>query len=95
MNITEKEALSVVSLATMRSELRVPDDSHDALISRQIHDAANYVSQATGAALADLPPLRPAIISFCRELYNGTRELPPNSSGFALMDVYRSYAPEE
>ena len=79
----------------MRSELRIPDDSHDDLLLGQIRDAANYVSQATGAALADLPPLRPAIISFCRELYDGNRELPPNSTGFALMDVYRSYAPPE
>ena len=95
MIITEKEALSVVSLATMRNELRIPDDSHDALLSGQIHDAANYASQSTGLGLDDLAPLRAAIVSAVRDMYNGVQQIGPNAAAYGWMTPYRSYAPED
>ena len=86
--LTEKEALSVVSLATIRSELRIPDGSHDVLLAGQIRDAANYVSETTGLALADLPPLRAAIISAVRAQYNGGQQIGPNAAHFTWMDSF-------
>ena len=50
---------------------------------------------ATDVALADLLPLRAAIVSLTRELYDGRRELSPDSAVFGLMDVYRSYKHSE
>ena len=92
-NITENEALAVVSVADMKEALRVPatESSHDALLTRQIHDAANYVMQATGVPLAELGPLRAAIVSLTRELYDGRHELSPDSAVFALLAPFRSY----
>ena len=95
MIITEKEALSVVSLATIRSELRIPDDSHDALLSGQIHDAANYVSETTGLGLDDLAPLRAAIVSAVRDMYNGVQQIGPNAAAYGWMTPYRSFKPPE
>ena len=93
MNITQAEALSIVSLDSMKTELRIPltEAEHDALITEHIHSAANYVATATAVALADLIPLRASIIAFARSLYDGNRELSPTASGFGWMSVYRSY----
>ena len=93
MSLSQTEALNLVSLESMRSELRIPDDSHDALLRGQITSAANYVQEATGRELADLP--RAAIVSLTRELYNGRRKLADDSAVFALMDIYRSYEHSE
>ena len=95
MIITEKEALSVVSLATMRSELRIPDDSADALLSGQIHDAANYVSQSTGLGLDDLAPLRAAIVAAVRSQYDGAAKLGPDAAHNSWMAPYRSYVAKD
>lgn len=46
-------ALDIVSLATMRSELRIPDDSHDALLLGQINSAVSFVSEPLRAPLLD------------------------------------------
>ena len=46
-------SLDVVSLATMRSELRIPDDSHDALLIGQINSAVSFVSEQIRAPLLD------------------------------------------
>ena len=91
--ITQAEALLIVPLATMKDELRIPVDitDHDVLLARQITDAVSFVSKSTGATGDDLLPLRPAAVSFVRELYDGYRELPPDSAGFGWMSVYRSY----
>ena len=43
------------------------------------------------AALADLPALRPAIISAVRSQYDGNRELSPKASVHAWMAPFRSY----
>lgn len=90
---TESEALAVIALAAMKEELRIPptETEHDALLTRQIVDAVSFVSKSTGATGDDLLPLRPAAVSFVRELYDGYRELPPDSAGFGWMSVYRSY----
>ena len=105
MSLTQAEALTIVSLDSMRTELRIPPvdplrptegTEHDGLITSQIHSAASFVMESTGAALADLPPLRPAIVSLCRELYDGYRELSPTATAFAWLQPYRSYAaPDE
>ena len=91
MSLTRDEALSVVSLETMRSELRIPNDSHDDLLLGQIHDAVNYIQQATGRALADLGALRPAIISTVRDAYNGNRTVGPDAAANTFLSIYRSY----
>ena len=59
----------------------------------KLHSAANYVQEATGLELADLP--RAAIVSLTRELYNGRRELADDSAAFGLLDVFRSYKHSE
>ena len=54
--ITEAEALTVLPLSAMKTELRIPatESSHDTLLSQQIHNAANFAAQSSGRALADL-----------------------------------------
>ena len=91
--ISLQDALGIVSLATMKDELRIPagEASHDVLLSGQIHSAANFCATATGRDLADLAVLRPAIVSLCRELYDGNRELSPRASAFAWLQPFRSY----
>ena len=93
MSLSQTEALNLVSLESMRRELRVPDDSHDKLITEQLTSAANYVQEASGRELADLP--RAAIVSLTRELYNGRRKLADDSAVFGLLDIYRSYKHSE
>ena len=92
-NITEAEALAVVSLATMKDELRIPaaEVEHDALLTRQIHDAANFAARSTGVILADLHLLQPAIVSAVRQNYDGYREIRPTEAFYALMAPFRSY----
>ena len=46
-------ALEVVSLATIRSELRIPDDSHDGLLTGQIAAAVSFVSLHLRVPLLD------------------------------------------
>ena len=91
--ITQAQALLLVPLATMKAELRIPPDilEHDGLLAGQITDATNFVATSTGVALADLPALRPAITSACRELYDGYRELSPIASTYGWMAPFRSY----
>ena len=95
MSLTQSEALSLVSLESMRSELRIPDGSHDKILTEQITSAANFVAEATGREAADLLPLRASIVSLTRSLYDGHRELSPDSAVFGLMDVFRSYKHSE
>lgn len=94
MILTETEALTIVSLETMKTELRIPlsETSHDVLLSQQIHNAANFAAQSTGRGLADLPPLRAAIIAAARDQYNGYREVSEDAAAFAWMEPYRSIA---
>ena len=94
MAITESEALAVLSVAAMKEELRIPlgESEHDAMITRQIHDAANYAARATGVALADLHLLRPAIVSAVRQIYDGLHELSPNAAAYAWLEPYRARA---
>ena len=91
--ITEENALLILPLATMKDELRIPVDitEHDSLLARQITDATNFIATSTGVALADLPALRPAIVSAVRELYDGYRELSPIASTYGWMAPFRSY----
>ena len=91
MPITATEALSVVSLASMKTELRIPatETEHDVLIAGQIHNAVNYVATSTGADLAGLPRLRPAIVSAVRSQYDGNRELSPDSAVFSWLEPFR------
>ena len=92
-NITEAEALAVVSLASMKVELRIPaaEVEHDALLTRQIHDAATFAARSTGVALADLHLLRAAITTTVRQNYDGYREIRPTEAFYALMQPFRSY----
>ena len=96
MILTQAQALTIVSLATMKTELRIPagEVSHDALLSEQITNAANFVAQSTGLALADLPPVAAAIIAAARDLYNGNREVSEDAAQYAWLAPYRSYKAE-
>ena len=91
--ITEAQALSLVSLDSMKTELRIPlsESAHDALLSEQIHSAASFVMESTGLALADMPAVRPAIIAGVRSQYDGRPELGPLSAVFAWAQPFRSY----
>ena len=97
MNITQAEALSVVSLDSMKAELRIPpaEASQDKLLSDQIFSAANFVLQSTGLALADLVPLRAAIIAAVRAQYNGRERIEPEAALYGWMAPYRTYKPVE
>ena len=89
--LTQAEALTLVPLESIRSELRIPDDSHDKLLSEQIFSAANFVQQTTGLALADMQPVRAAIVSAVRDLYNGEQKIGPNAAAFSLLAPFRSF----
>ena len=60
MALTESQALAVVSLALMKTELRIEqsETSHDALLVSQIVNAVSFVKEATGRDVADFPALR-------------------------------------
>ena len=92
--ITEAESLAIVSLVTMKSELRIPLDSHDhdALLSQQIHAAAGFVMASTGMVLADLHLLRPAIIAGVRQAYDGGLGVSPKAAHYTWMAPFRSLA---
>ena len=92
--ILETEALVLLPILTMRAELRIPDDSHDDLITGQIVAAWNYISEMTGRGYSDLgnPALRSAAILLVRQLYNGYNEIKPNAAFYALIDPYRNLA---
>ena len=94
--ITQAEALGVVSLAAMKTELRIPLDihEHDDLITLQIASAVSHVARTTGATaqvLAEQTALRSAAVLLVRELYDGAREIRPNAAFNLLMRPYRSY----
>ena len=92
-NITESEALAVVSLATMKEELRIPaaEVEHDDMLTRQIHDSANFAARSTAVALADLHLLRPAIVAAVRDMYNGGQQITQHAAVNAWMTPFRSY----
>ena len=94
MPITESQALAVVSLASMRDELRIPqtDTSQNALLTAQIVAAVNFVMQSTGREVADLAELRPAITGVVRAQYDGLHEVTPAAAHNTWLDVYRSIA---
>ena len=94
--ITQAEALGVVSLAAMKTELRITLDihEHDDLITKQIQSAVSHVARTTGATaqvLAEQTALRSAAVLLVRELYDGAREIRPNAAFNLLMRPYRSY----
>ena len=92
--ITEAESLQILPLATMRAELRIPDDSHDDLVTGQIVAAFNFISELTGRGYSDLgnPALRSAAVLMVRTLYNGGAEIKPSAAVYALVDPFRNIA---
>ena len=94
MAVSESQALGIVSLAAMKDELRIEqtETSHDELIKSQIVNAVSYVSEATGRAVADLGELRQAVVTACREQYDGEREITPNAAHNSWLDPFRSIA---
>ena len=92
--ISEAESLQILSLERMKSELRIPDDSHDDLVTGQIVAAWNFVSELTGRGAPDLdnPALRSAAILLVRQLYNGYREIRPTEAFYAMVDPFRNIA---
>ena len=92
--ILEAEALVLLPLNITRRELRIPDDSHDDILTGQIVAAWNFVSELTGRGYSDLgnPALRSAAILVVRQLYNGYNEIKPNAAFFAIVDPFRNIA---
>ena len=92
--ITEAQALGVVSLATMKRELRIElaGTSHDALLTAQILAAVSYLSAATGLVDEKLEGLRLATVSLVRDLYDGRSDIKETSGGAAFAEVFRKLA---
>ena len=89
--ITEAQALNLLSVELLRQELRIPDDSHDVLLTAQIVAAWNFIASATDRGAGDLtnPALRSAAIVLCRRLYDGDWEIKPTAAFWALIDPFR------
>ena len=90
-NITPAEALTILPLALIKDELRIPsaETSHDILLTSQIVSAVSFVSQSTDVALADLPALRPAIVAAVRSQYDGGQEIRETAAAYAWMAPFR------
>ena len=90
-NITENESLALVSVAHMKTELRIPasEVDHDALLTRMIHDSANFAAKSTGLVLADMHLLRPAIVSSVRAKYDGLPEIGPRAAHNAWLEPFQ------
>ena len=91
--ITEAQALIVLPLSHMKTELRIPaaEPSHDDLLTAQIVSAVSYTARITGATGNALLPLRAAAVAVVRDLYDGYREIRPDSAAFALLAPFRRY----
>ena len=94
MAVTESQALAVVSLALMKTELRIEqsETSHDALLVSQIVNAVSYAKESTGREVADFPALRAAAVAIVRAQYNGLAEITPDAAHNAWLDPFRSIA---
>ena len=70
----------------MKTELRIPatETEHDSLLTAQITAAASFVMHSTGADLAALVSLRAAIVLATRDLYDGYREITPDSAVYGM-----------
>ena len=94
MPITESVALGVVSLAMMKTELRIgqSETEHDAMIVSQIVASVSYLAAATGREGEGLLALRLAATALVRDLYDGRRNLTEDSAVHAFAEVYRSFS---
>ena len=94
MALTESQALAVVSLALMKTELRIEqsETSHDALLVSQIVNAVSFFKEATGRDVADFPALRGAAVAIVRAQYDGVPEITENAAHNAWLDPFRSIA---
>ena len=93
MAITEAQALTIVSLDSMKTELRIPlsEVEHDALIIGQILAAASFVSRSTGRTGGDLMPLRAAVVAAARAQYDGEPDISRSPAHDAWLAPFRSY----
>ena len=93
--ITQAESLQILSLDRMRSELRIPDNSHDTLLTEQIHSALAYIGEVTARGAGDLdhPSLKAAGVVLVRRLYDGGGEIKPTAAFWALLAPFKSYLP--
>ena len=93
MPVTEAEALAVLSVSIMKTELRIEqtETSHDALITAQIVSAVSFASETTGREGADLGELRAASVAVVRAQYDGLHEISPDAAHDAWLDPFRSY----
>ena len=91
--ITEAQALGIVSLETMKFELRIPasETAHDALLTSQIVSAVSYVARVTGRSGDGLLELQPGAVAVVRDLYNGNREVSEDAAQYAWLAPFRSY----
>ena len=94
MGVTPAQALAVVSLSSMKTEVRIEasETSHDELLTAQLVAAVSFVKESTGRALADLAELRPSIVAVVRAQYDGLREVSPNAAHNAWLEPFRDIA---
>ena len=110
MNVTLADALSVVSLETVKQELRIPpfsvpeDPAAAAAVAAAQKEHDDFLIGQLRDAVAfvsqstglELADLpRPAIISAVRDMYNGVQQIGPNAAAYGWMTPYRSFKPPE
>ena len=91
--LTEAQALTIVSLDSMKTELRIPltEVEHDLLLKSQITQAVSHVSRRTGATGDALLPLRAAAVAIVRSLYDGHRDVTAHPAHEAWLRPFESY----
>ena len=92
--VSESEALSVVGLDLMKTELRIPltETSHDDLLKSQITNAISHLKRTTDIEPADMPPaLRASAVALVRLAYDGVSGLPEDPTFEALLAPWQSF----
>ena len=92
--VSESEALMVLGLDLMKTELRIEltETSHDVLLTSQIVAAISYLQRTTNIAPTDMPPaLRASAVALVRLAYDGVGGLPEDPTFDALMAPWQSY----
>ena len=87
--------LEIVTLARMKTELRIPAtiSDHDSIITDQISASISYISETTGRDLLDDDTIVPdaliaAAISLVRSLYSGEGSFTGNSMANSLIEPF-------
>ena len=77
--------------AAEEAEEAAREAAHDSFLSGQIRSAVEFVMESTGADLAELPTMRPSIVSAVRTMYDGRHEITRDAAHNVWMQPFRSY----